>query len=143
MKILLCNTENGLVPAFDDDGEKRSRLKVGQVYEADLRMHRNIQFHRKAFKLVDCAWEYLPESIRNGFRTKENFRKYLTVAAGYCEVFFSPKEQKFVEYPKSWTFNNMDEAEFEELYNGVRNVIDQILAPIISKKEFDKYLSRF
>lgn len=143
MKLQLLNTINGLVPCFDEDFDEKKKLKLGEVYEAEIKLNRNIRFHKKAFALLNCAWEYLPESRRDGFRTKENFRRYLTVAAGYCEVFFSPKVGTYVEYPKSWSFEGLDEAGFEDLYNGVRGVIDSLLATIIPKEEFDKYLTRF
>lgn len=143
MKLRLVNTINGLVPYDDDDFEEKRKLELGEVYEAEIKVCRNLQFHRKARALLNCAWHYLPESKQKGFRTIENFRKYLTVAAGYCEVFFSPKLGQFVEYPKSWAFDKMDNAEFEGLYNGVRGVIDSLLATIVSKEEFDNYLKRF
>lgn len=143
MKLLLQCTDTGLVPMYDEDYERKRKLKVGEVYEADVKLKRNIKFHNKAFALLNCCWEYLPEGRRDGFRTKENFRRYLTVAAGYCEVFFSPKRGEFVEYPKSWSFEGCDEAEFEEIYKGVRGVVDSLLQGIVSKETFDKYLTRF
>lgn len=143
MKLQLINTINGLVPCYDEDFDEKKKLKLGEVYEAEIKVSRNFQFHKKARALLNCAWQYLPETKQKGFRTIENFRKYLTVAAGYCEVFFSPKSGQYVEYPKSWAFDKMDNAEFEELYKGVRTVIDSLLATIVNKEEFDKYLTRF
>ena len=143
MKLQLLNTISGLVPCYDEDFDEKKKLKLGEVYEAEIKLVRNPKFHRKFFSLLNCAWEYLPEGRRNGFRTKENFRRYLTVAAGYCEVFFSPKLAQWVEIPKSIEFGKMDDAEFEDLYNGVRGVIDSLLATIVPKEEFDKYLTRF
>ena len=143
MKLRLLNTISGLVPCYESDYDEKKKLKLGEEYEAEITLSRNPRFHRKAFALLNCAWEYLPEKTQKGFRTKENFRRYLTVAAGYCEVFYSPKLGQFVEYPRSWSFDGMDGAEFEELYKAVRGVIDSMLAGIVSKEEFDKYLARF
>lgn len=143
MKLQLLNTISGLVPLYDESYEEKKKLKLGECYEAEIKLVRNIHFHKKAFALLNAAWEYLPESKQKGFRTKENFRRYLTVAAGYCEVFYSPKLGQYVEYPKSWEFDKMGEDEFGELYKGIRGVIDSLLATIVSKEEFDKYLTRF
>ena len=82
MKLQLLNTISGLVPCYDEDFDEKKKLKLGEVYEAEIKLVRNPKFHRKFFSLLNCAWEYLPEGRRNGFRTKENFRRYLTVAAG-------------------------------------------------------------
>mgnify|MGYP003314329938 CR=1 FL=1 len=143
MKLQLYCSDRGLVPCYDEDYDKSKMLVVGQTYDADIKVCRNPAFHRKFFALINCAWEYLSEGRRAGFRTKDNFRKYLEVAAGFCEPFYSPKRGEWVEIPKSIEFGRMDNAEFEALYNGVRGVIDSLLASIVSKEEFDKYLARF
>lgn len=143
MKLHLLNTMSGLVPCYDEDADEKKKLKLGEQYEAEIKISRNPLFHRKFFSLIACAWEFLGEKRQKGFRTKECFRKYLISAAGFVEPFFSPKNGEWLEIPKSIEFSKMDEAEFEELYKGVRTVIDSLLATIVSKEEFDKYLTRF
>lgn len=143
MKIRLLNTISGLVPLYDADFDEKRKLKIGEQYEAEIRLIRNPQFHRKFMALINCAWENLPEQRRQGFRTCENLRKYLIVAAGYCEVFYSPKVGDWVEIPKSIAFDKMDDAEFQDLYLSVRCVIDSILAPTMSPEKFSQQLLNF
>lgn len=143
MKIKLLNTNSGLVPLYDEDFDEKKKLKIGECYEAEIRLKRNIKFHRKFMALLNCAWAYLPEKTQEGFRTIENFRKYLTVAAGFCDVFFSPKLGQWVEMPKSLSFDKMDDAEFQDLYSSVRTVIDKILSGYVSPEEFSKHLLNF
>lgn len=143
MKIKLLNTISGLVPIYDEGFDEKKKLKIGEIYEAEIRLQRNIRFHRKFMALLNCAWAYLPEATQGGFRTIENFRKYLTVAAGFCDVFYSPTYGQWVEIPKSLSFDKMDDAEFQKLYESVRNIIDSILANYVSPEEFSKHLLNF
>ena len=143
MTIHLLNTACGLVPQYDEDYDEKKKLKPGQFYTAEIRQQRNPLFHRLFFALLNCAWSYLPESVEKGFRSKDAFRKYLTVAAGYYEPFFSPTRGEWVEVPKSIAFDNMDDTEFHDLYEKVKDVIFNILGDYVSKEEFEMNLINF
>lgn len=143
MELHLLNTMQGLVPCYDDDYDEKKRLKLGKTYMAKIRLERNPRFHKLYFALISCAWEYLPESQTKGFRSKENFRKYVEVAAGHCEPFYSPKLKEWVEIPRSVAFDKMDEAEFRDLYERVKDVIYSIIGRFVSAEEFEKNLSNF
>jgi len=143
MKLLLMNTVTGLKPMYDEDMEEKKMLKVGEVYEANIKPPRNLLFHRKLFALVNTAWEYLPEKGVSFFRTKEAFRNYLTICAGYTETFYSPAKQEWLEMPKSWAFDSMDEAEFSKLYDGIKGVVFWLIGDTITEEEFMKNLINF
>ena len=139
MKLHLVNTANGfLVPESDFDYYQKRHLKVGETYSADIHLVRNAEHHRKYFKMIRTAWEYLPEPLQYFFHNSEGFRKHVEMTAGYSEPFFSPKLQEWVEGPKSIAFDKLDQAEFEELYNQVRSVLDTILAKYITEEEFKR-----
>jgi len=144
MKLTLYNTPTGLKPCYDSDFEEKKKLKIGQYYTAEIRMVRNIDFIRKYFALINYAWEYLPKEQVAGFKhNKELFRKYCEVAAGYSDLFYSPSLRKWVEVPKSISFDKMDETEFSELYEGVKGIIWRIIGRYISTEEFLNTLSHF
>ena len=144
MKLNLFCTPTGLKPLYDADYEEKKKLKVGQTYVAEIRLVRNPDFLRKFFALINLSWEILPESQHKGFKeNKELWRRYVTVAAGYSDVFYSPKLREFVEIPKSISFDKMDEAEFRDLYEAVKNVIWSIIQRFISEEEFDRLLVEF
>ena len=82
-------------------------------------------------------------STEKGFRSKDAFRKYLTVAAGYYEPFFSPVRGEWLEIPKSIAFDNMDEAEFRDLYERVKDIIFTILGNYVTREEFESNLINF
>ena len=145
MKLLLQNTALGLVPLYDSDLDEKRKLKVGQVYQADIKVVRNINFHRKMWAMLNTAWALLPEKTQNGFRSLEGFRSYLLVAAGFYDTYFSPRLKEFVEVPKSMSFASMDEAEFSDCYEAIKNVIWGILSSRVSitQEMFETYLANF
>ena len=143
MKLLVINTPRGLVPLGDDDYDEKKKLKLGQTYSVEVKVARNVDFHRKYFALISYAWEFLNEQETERFRTKENFRKYVEVAAGHCDVIFHPRLQEYVEIPKSISFGKMDNAEFSDLYKRVKGVIFSIIGNRVSQDQFERLLLDF
>lgn len=144
MKINLQNTARGLIPLYDDDYEEKRKLKIGEVYTAEIRLARNYQFHRKYFALIHCAWEYQNERVQEHFHnSKESFRKTVQIAAGHCDTYYSIARKEWVEESKSISFEKMEEAEFKELYNRVKDVLFTHFLKNISEAEFMKNLANF
>ena len=143
MKLLVVNTPRGLGPLGDDDYEEKKKLKLGQTYSVEVKVARNVDFHRKYFALISYAWEFLNEQETERFRTKENFRKYVEVAAGHCDVIFHPRLQEYVEIPKSISFGKMDNAEFSDLYQRVKDVIFSIIGNRVTQDQFERLLLDF
>lgn len=139
---LLC-TANGLVPASDDDYETKRKLKVGNIYQADIKTKRNYQFLKKAFALLNAAWSLMDEGQIAAWRSKEGFRNYLTVAAGHYDTYYNPRLRDWVETPRSWAFDAMGEEEFTELYERMKDVIFGILGDRINEETFERVLANF
>lgn len=143
MKLLVVNTPRGLVPLGDDDYEEKKKLKLGQTYSVEVKVVRNVDFHRKYFALIAYAWEFLDEQETKRFKDKENFRKYIEIAAGHCDVIFHPRLQEFVEIPKSISFAKMDNTAFSDLYGRVKDVIFSIIGDRVTQEEFERLLIDF
>lgn len=144
MEILLLNTQLGLRPLYDKDYEERKKLKIGEVYKANIKVPRNLAFHRKYFALINCAWEYLTEAQQEPFANIEQFRKHLEVAAGHYDQWHSPEYNIQVRIPKSIAFDKMSGDEFADLYKGVKDVIWQrFLSGVVSEEEFINNLANF
>lgn len=143
MKFLVTNTPRGLVPLDDDDYDEKKKLKLGQTYSVEVKVARNVDFHRKYFALIAYAWEFLDEQEIATFRSKDNFRKYLEISAGHCDVIFHPRLQEFVEIPKSISFGSMDNTAFSELYERVKDVIFSIIGDRVTREEFERLLIDF
>lgn len=143
MKMLVVNTPRGLVPLGDDDYEEKRKLKLGETYSVEVKVVRNVDFHRKYFALIAYAWEFLTEQEIDKFKDKDNFRKYIEIAAGHCEVIFHPRLQEFVEIPKSIAFAKMDNTAFSDLYGRVKDVIFSIIGNRVTQEEFERLLIDF
>lgn len=143
MKLLLYNTFQGLVPCYDKDYDEKKKLKIGEYYESSIKLVRNIKFHRKFFALINLSWQYLPEHSTNFFKKVDLWREYVLILAGYTEPYYSPTEKKWLEKAKSISFDAMDQAQFDDVYNDVSRVIFQILSDYITEEDFNKHLSNF
>lgn len=143
MRITVINTPHGLVPYGDSDYDEKRKLKAGEIYTADIKVARNVDFHRKYFAMISYAYEFLNEKELATFRTKDVFRKYLEVAAGHCDVIFHPRLQEYVEVPKSIAFDKLDDAGFRDIYGRVRDVIFSIIGGRVTEDEFERLLLDF
>ena len=143
MKLTCINTAHGLVPMYDEDFDEKKKLVIGRAYECDVKVLRNVRFHRKAFALLNAAWSLMNEHQQAGWRSKDGFRNYLTVAAGHYDVYFNQRLNAFVEMPRSWSFDKMDDAEFSALYDRMKDVIFAVLGNRVTEEVFDKVLANF
>lgn len=143
MKLMVVNTPRGLVPLGDDDYEEKKKLRLGETYTVEIKVARNVEFHRKYFAMIAYAWEFLTETEVATFKTKDNFRKYLEISAGHCDVIFHPRLQEFVEIPKSISFGKMDETAFSDLYGRVKDVVFSIIGGRVTEEEFERLLLDF
>ncbi len=137
MRLFVKNTPQGLIPMYDDDYDAKKRLKFDEVYRVDIVKARNIDFHRKYFALINIGWEYLNEEQTKFFKyDREGFRKCVQIAAGYYTLTYSIKRKEWVEESVSISFEKMDELEFQDLYNKVRDVIFSLVEDNVSEDEF-------
>ncbi len=111
MKLLLQNTDRGLIPLYDSDLDNKKKLKLGEVYQATIVMPRNIKFHRKFFALINMV--YNNQEIYNNI---DVLRSDLTIAAGFYDTHTTFNGKERIE-ARSISFGSMDEIEFEKLYN--------------------------
>lgn len=144
MELNLLNTAGGLVPCDDNDYEEKRKLKVGQIYKATIKLNRNYRLHRKYFALINCAWAYQNERQTAFFKgSVEIFRKTMEMAAGHCERVYSIEHKEWRDIPKSIAFDKMDEVEFRDLYERVKDVLFATALRGVSEEEFLNALANF
>ena len=145
MELLLINTPTGLIPLDDSSYDEKRRLRLGETYKATVVVPRNLLFHRKYFALINCAWEYVKGSVQEKFfhNSKEAFRKTIQISAGYYNTIYSIQRKEFIEEAASISFGSMDELEFQQLYEKVKDVLFATFLRDISEQEFMSNLSRF
>ena len=152
MKLLLKNTNHGLIPLYDKDYEEKKKLVIGKDYQAEIKLARNILFHRKYFGMLDAAWSLLRENQRVFFGGatygetfgKEAFRRSVQISAGFFEPIWDVKGRCWQKSVKSIAFDKMDEGEFENLYKAVYDTVMDLLAMNgTSQYDFDKMIENF
>ena len=142
--ILIKQTGINFKAATDEDMGKLMKLKNGNAYKFEVKQIRNIDFHRKFFALISCTWDCISDEQREFFKSKEGLRKTLQISAGHCEKVYSYSNGEFQDIPKSISFSSMDNFQFSELYNSIKNVIfEYVLNGKITEEDFNNNLINF
>lgn len=137
MELRLLNTPSGLKPLYDEDYDQKKKLKIGEIYKAKITIARNINFHRKYFALINCAWAYQNERTTKHFKNNvECFRKTVEIAAGHCDTVYNLSLKSWVDIPKSIAFDKLKQEEFEYLYERVKDVLFTTFLKGIDEEEF-------
>ncbi|MBY0243512.1 MAG: DUF1367 family protein [Burkholderiaceae bacterium] len=140
--IVLMKVANVLVPHDEVAADFIQKMKAGALMHADFKKVRNWKFHKKYFALVSFAfdqWEprsgltYQGQAVA---KNKERFRKDIAILAGFFETTVNLKGEVRLE-AKSISFAQMDEIEFEALYNETINVILQRVLTKYTRDDLD------
>jgi hypothetical protein len=140
--ILLTKRMDGsLVPINDDEAERLRRFKGGDLVECKLIRIRNGKFLAKFMCLIKVGYDVWSEHVQpleyKGMAVLPNleqFRGDITVLAGYYEACVNIMGDTRLK-PKSVSFANMDEEEFESLYSAV---IDVLLRGVLGQLGYDQ-----
>ena len=135
MEVYLIKTTNGnFVPAYDSDRENSVRFPPGEIVKANITKPRNIGFHKKYFAMLNLMYQN-----QERFNNFEDFRGYYQIRAGYYKTVLTPKSTMY--WPVSISFANMDQLEFENVYN---SVLDCLLEDIpMDRIDIEKELIEF
>jgi len=126
MQIEMVKNAGGVfVPAFDHDLPRLTKFKNGEQYTAEIKLTRNPAFHRKMFAFFNFCFEYWSAEnsgyeFTDEYTQKEEFRKNLTILAGFFDVVTTIKGETKVR-AKSLAYANMEPDEFERCYNAMIN----------------------
>jgi len=144
MKLQLLNTPLGLKPCYSEDFDEAKKLRLGEVYEAEIKLQRNPRFHRLFFALLNVGYAYLPGAVQETyFKSIDGFRKSVLIAAGFTKVFWSVKHQCFLEEAESISFASMDDARFREVYSKCKDVIFGLISKYVTIEDFESNLANF
>lgn len=108
---------------------------------------RNVQFHRKYFALLNFAFDNWQVGELSGKQFKgvnpeknfDRFRADLTILCGHYRQVIRTDGSLVIE-PKSISFANMDEEEFEELYNSTINIVLERILQNYDREQLDSVI---
>ena len=134
MKLLLQNTIHGLVPLYNSDYEEKKKLKLGEVYEADIKHPRNYEFLKKFMALINIG--VINSKMNLPF---DVYRKIMIMRAGY---FIAYQTDRGIHYePESISFSSMDETKFQEVYS---RVLDKVIEDVgLEREDVERQLINF
>lgn len=154
-------TSWALLPAHQQDEDEIKKLPNGQPVRCKVTRIRNVDHHRKYFALLNYAfdvWEPGNSIMENAVSMKvmsgeleieknfDRFRKDIAILAGFYIATYRTDNTARIE-AKSISFANMDQDEFEKLYDKTIDVIikhvlrnytgDELRAVVEQIQEFD------
>ena len=106
-----------LVPAGDEDYERLRARPVDEVLKCVFKLERNYAFLKKGHALIRFAFD-CQSAYPNTKAGLDEFRDAVTIEAGFSEERKNMEGQTYL-VAKSWSFDNMDEIEFTELFNAM------------------------
>lgn len=136
MKFIVVKTNGGLKPLYDSDYEIYSKISLGEEFEIEYKKQRNLKFHKKAFALFKLAFEN-----QEAYSDLNDLRRDLTITAGYYTESANMLTGEVFKHAKSISFASMDEIEFSNLYESVKNVISQWLG--IENEAIEEEISQY
>ena len=124
MKLFVTRTLLGLQPctSTDFDNIQAAKLKLGEIYEVEIKRKRNYEFHKKYFALLTITFQNQKKLTGISF---DEFRAYVTMKAGYYKTVTTDKGM--FTLPKSISFSSMDNIEFDDLYQKTIDVCISLL----------------
>jgi hypothetical protein len=128
MKVYFEKKPDGLVPLHESDQDQFYKIKNGSVFMKDFKLVRMGWYHRRAFKLLNEVYKF-----QDQFSVFEDFRRRLKWYSGsYIEYMI---DDKMITELKSWKFGEMDQMEFEDVFNKISQACLDHFCPCANKAE--------
>ena len=148
MNVYLTKSQAGFVPADIDSEEWYKKIKHGEVVNADFKKVRNYQFLKKYFALMNIGFDnWTPAEVNSKYgvpeKNSKKFREDTTILAGYFHVVIRLDNSTQI-VADSISFANMEEEDFEKLYNQTINVLlKHVYGEEMDREKLDNIVNRY
>lgn len=129
--VLLMKNLNRLEAAEPVTSEILKAMKQGEVVTGTIRRARNPRHHAKMFALLNAVFE-----SQNRYPSLYALLTAVKIWTGHYESLMVDGKEVIV--PKSISFANMPQDQFESFYNHVVNVILEKILPGIDKSDLER-----
>ena len=136
MKLLVVKTTFGLKPAYDSDLENFKKIPLNEIFEIEYKKRRNVRFHRKFFSLINLYY-----SNQDNYTNVDDLRHDLLIVSGFYEDKTNYLTGEITRVSKSLKFSSMDEIEFNQVYEAVKNTISKLLS--VSNEELEREVEQY
>jgi len=134
MKINLIKREGRLIPYYKSDMDAIAKLKSNTVYTADFKQPRNPDHHKKLFAIANCAIDNMPEGSVWHDKTAYALIKAIQLQTGYVDQIMKLSGEVIL-VPQSIAFSEMDQTEFEPLYDAAVEIMSALIG--VSRDELE------
>lgn len=131
-EIYLRRRMGALYPVSRGDEEAIQRVPEGKVLKASITQPRNVKHHRKFMALLNAVYPH-----QSAYATFDSFHAAVKVALGHGETVVLPDKRVMV-VPKSISFAQMDQLQFDEFYTAAVELICAKVIPGINKPELEQ-----
>ena len=136
MKIQVIKVNGALFPAYDSDYEAFKRMPEDKKFEIDFTKGRNYEFHKKFMALCNLAFDN-----QDIFTVFNRCRYFIIKEAGYYYEEVNPVTGEVTRIAESISFTNMDELQFQKLYEDAKEFIKMWLS--IENEHIAEEVERF
>ena len=137
--------QNRIKPLYNSDYDVFKKVKKNTALRFEVVQQRNYEFHKKLFALINLGYENQEFTAvdKDGVTVTvsfEHYRKLVILKAGFYDIIQT--EKGVVYMPQSISYSSMDNAEFEELFNAILDVIAKQLntAPHEIRNQVDDFM---
>lgn len=134
MKIYLIREGDRFKPLSQEDYEKTTRVKDGQIIEVEYKKPRNPLFHNKFMSLIRLVYDNQEQ-----YDTIEGVLNVFKVELGHCDTMYFQDHE--IRVPRSISFGAMDELEFQAFYDRAVQFALSRWFPTTSKHELEQYVN--
>jgi len=110
-EIFMKRVVGGLKPVDDYGIELLRKVKVGEVVQCEVNRPRNLAHHRKFWALLTVVWE-----ASGDWSSPYGLLIELKVRLGHVQEILLRDTGELVRVPKSISFAQMDQTEFDTFY---------------------------
>jgi len=128
--------QNKIIPLTDFDYDIFKKIKKNKEISIEIKQERNAKFHRKFFVLLNLVFENQDKT-----NNIDDLREDLTIASGYYREKLNTITGEVEIKPKSISFSQMDNAEFEVFYNSFLDTINRYFG--MDKKELLEIIEQY
>ena len=127
---------------------KLKNINVGEMLKISFSTPRNQKFHKKYFALLNLGYEHWTPARKHkkykGVPVEKNFdvfRDDIQIMAGFYTLSFGV-DGAMKTVPKSISFANMEQDEFERVYDAVVNVILKNVLSNYTRADLDNVIEK-
>lgn len=142
MNIELFRRGQGFLPASDDAIKVRDRLQQGEIaWFKPLRVRCPKDLRRYWALMTMCADNCERIEMPHGgvmlIHEKEDVSDAVKICSGHCTTIFDMSGKPVYQIPKSISFENMEQSDWEKFWPKVTDVVMERIMPVVSHESIE------